>query len=353
MTIELGHVRIVGAGLIGTSIALALAQAGVRVSIVDSDERAQDLAQDLLGNPSPEQQVEELLIVATPPAAIADVISQEISRNPALRVMDISSIKSQPVLDVATTTLAPANFAPTHPMAGREVSGPASARADLFIGRPWIFSRDGVDSELAAMVSEVIRICGGVEIERSVGDHDRAVAAVSHLPQLSASLLAKSLLSATDEDLDLAGAGLRDSTRIAGSDPDLWAEIISGNAAEIRPLLISLQNDLSQLIQSLDSPSAIAELLELGRQGRARIPGKHGGSARNYTYIPIVIDDKPGQLAAIFEECAKAQVNIEDLSIEHSPGQETGLITLALSPNDGVKIADHLGRAGWKVHPSR
>jgi prephenate dehydrogenase len=176
---------------------------------------------------------------------------------------------------------------------------------------------------------------------------------VSHLPQLSASLLAKSLLSATDEDLELAGAGLRDSTRIAESDPDLWAEIISGNAAEIRPLLISLQNDLSQLIQSLDNPSAIAELLELGRQGRARIPGKHGGSARNYTYIPIVIDDKPGQLAAIFEECAKAAVNIEDLSIEHSPGQETGLITLALSPIDAVKIADHLGRAGWKVHPSR
>jgi prephenate dehydrogenase len=97
----------------------------------------------------------------------------------------------------------------------------------------------------------------------------------------------------------------------------------------------------------------MASLVESGRRGRAAIPGKHGGKARNYTYLAIVIEDKPGQLAAIIESCARAKVNIEDLAIEHTPGQETGLITLAFSPEDSVIVAAHLDKEGWKVHPSR
>lgn len=90
-----------------------------------------------------------------------------------------------------------------------------------------------------------------------------------------------------------------------------------------------------------------------GREGKEKIPGKHGAKSRNYSYLPIVIDDKPGQLAIIFNECAKIGVNIEDLSIEHSPGQETGLITLSLSEVDNVKLSEHLEKLGFKVHPSK
>ena len=83
------------------------------------------------------------------------------------------------------------------------------------------------------------------------------------------------------------------------------------------------------------------------------IPGKHGGVARNYTFLPVVIEDKPGQLAALFDECAAAQVNVEDLSIEHSPEQYTGLITLALSQSDAVKLYEHLLEQGWRAHAPR
>ena len=115
----------------------------------------------------------------------------------------------------------------------------------------------------------------------------------------------------------------------------------------------SLHNDLGTLINSLDDESSIAKLIEDGQEGRARIPGKHGGKAREYTYLPIVIEDKPGQLAALFDECASASVNVEDLSIEHSPGQFTGLITLALSENDAAKLSEHLKSHGWSVHSPR
>lgn len=187
----------------------------------------------------------------------------------------------------------------------------------------------------------------------SASRHDSAVALVSHLPQIVASLLAAQLKGAKSEDLDLAGAGLRDTTRIAASDPELWQEIISSNAQEILPLLINLQNDLGSLIESLDDPAKVGSFIAAGNEGRSMIPGKHGGKAREYTQLPVVIEDKPGQLAALFDECAKASVNVEDLTIEHSPGQFTGLITLALSASDASILQKHLEESGWNVHAPR
>jgi len=354
MATSLTHVRIVGAGLIGTSIALALRASGITVTLCDSDSRAQALARDLMGDKNGEEfGIEDLCIIATPPNVIGEVIDAEIGRNPRLRVMDISSIKTKPLQDVLSIGFDLALFAPTHPMSGREVSGPQSARGDLFQGRPWILCLDGVDPQLSQMVRDVVDRCGGIPHDRTVDEHDKAVALVSHLPQIIASLLASQLVAGQGSELELAGAGLRDSTRIADSDPALWAHILAGNSAALRPLLISLQNDLSRAIENLDDPAAMAQLISNGQRGRAVIPGKHGGKARNYIYLDIVIDDKPGQLAAIIEACAAAKVNIEDLAIEHTPGQQTGLITLAFSPEDSAVVAAHLEKEGWKVHPSR
>ena len=354
MATSLTHVRIVGAGLIGTSIALALRATGVTVTLVDSDSRAQALARDLMGAKNGEELgVEDLCIIATPPDVIAEVMKAELSRNPGLRVMDISSIKTKPLHDVSSIGSDLSLFAPTHPMAGREVSGPQSARGDLFQGRPWILCLDGVNLELSQMVRDVVGRCGAIPLDRSVAEHDKGVALVSHLPQMVASLLASQLVAGEGSELELAGAGLRDTTRIADSDAALWAHILAGNSAALKPLLISLQNDLSHAIENLDDPAAMAQLISNGQRGRAVIPGKHGGKARNYIYLDIVIDDKPGQLAAIIEACAAAKVNIEDLAIEHTPGQQTGLITLAFSPEDSAVVAAHLEKEGWKVHPSR
>jgi prephenate dehydrogenase len=187
----------------------------------------------------------------------------------------------------------------------------------------------------------------------SADKHDRAVALVSHLPQVTASLLAGQLIEADPELLDLAGAGLRDTTRIAASNPALWDEILNSNSDEILPLLINLQSDLGSLIDRLASSASVKDLIEAGNQGRAKIPGKHGGTAREYALLPVVIEDKPGQLAALFDECASAKVNVEDLTIEHSPGQFTGLITLALSTKDAQILQDHLTKSGWSVHSPR
>ena len=344
----LSHVRIVGSGLIGTSIGLALALKGVGVTMHDLDSRAQGLAEDLIKSPS--GAAIDLVIFAVPIGALSSVLESEYKSNPHSAFIDISSVKTKVKAEVSTSSLPINRFLPTHPMAGREVGGAESARADLFQGRPWIIDSEGVDRDVIEKSTELIELLGGHIIDLDSAEHDKAVALVSHLPQLISSLLAKQLHGGEERWLDLAGAGLRDTTRIAGSDSKLWREIVTANSPALIPLLRAFQNDLAALIDAIDDENSVAQLIAEGQKGRSRIPGKHGGKAREYTYLPIVIEDKPGQLAALFDECATAAVNVEDLAIEHSPGQFTGLITLALSESDATTLATHLKSRGWSVH---
>ena len=348
----LQSVRVVGAGLIGTSIGLALAAAKIPVEMVDIDSNNQSLASDLTG--SVQILEPELIVIATPLKAFSEVIEQQYQLNPNSTFMDVCSVKTEPIEKVQASKLPMSSFVPTHPMAGREVGGAESARSDLFLSRTWILTpTDQTSAASIEKAKELIELLGSTPVVLDAKDHDKAVARNSHLPQIAASLLAAQLHGSAHEWLELAGAGLRDSTRIAGSDENLWKEIIHANSGELKGLLINLQSDLTQMISSLDDQEQIAKLIRKGRDGRALIPGKHGGKAREYFYVPIVIDDKPGQLGAIFNECAAMSVNVEDLSIEHSPGQLNALITLALSEADAIKLSNHLSVIGWNVHPIR
>ena len=345
-------VRIVGAGLIGTSIGLALAAKNIAVEMIDVDSRNQALAQDLTGGVSIAEP--ELIILATPLRALSQVMNEQYELNPNSTFMDVCSVKVEPLQKVRASKLPLRQFVGTHPMAGREVGGAESARADLFLSRSWIITPDAhSDSEAVAKVKWLIDLLGATCVELDAVSHDAAVARVSHLPQITATLLAGSLHGVVPQWLDLAGAGLRDTTRIAASDENLWKEIISSNSQEVKALLTNLHNELGAMIDAVDDEERIAVIMRKGRDGRSLIPGKHGGKAREYTYVPIVIDDKPGQLGAIFNECAAMSVNVEDLVIEHSPGQLNALITLALSADDAVKLSNHLSSIGWNVHPIR
>jgi len=349
---QLTKVRIVGSGLIGTSIGLGLVQRGVSVEMVDSDPKSQALANDLVGGV--EVTAPDLIVLAMPSSQLSVVINDEFALNPHSTFIDVGSVKGEVEMQVKTIPALSRCFLPTHPMAGREIGGTGSARADLFQGRSWILTpSQELEEDAKAVVLKLISLLGATPIELSAVDHDRAVAKISHLPQIAASLIAKQLTGTPAEWMELAGQGLRDTTRIAASDESLWKEIIFSNRAELEQLLINLQNDLGAMVAALDDPEKIAALIAAGRAGRALIPGKHGGKAREYSYLPIVIDDKPGQLGAIFNECAAMDVNVEDLNIEHSPGQLSALITLALSPSDAEKLSSHLSSIGWNVHPIR
>ncbi len=348
-------VRIVGSGLIGTSIALALTKISIPVDLIDSDTRSENLANDLAKG---EKLIDpELVIFSLPTQHLPLVIEAEYLLNPRSTFIDIGSVKINPLQIVSASKLPLAQFVATHPMAGREIGGPESARGDLFEGRSWVLTPQGSSTESIDRARKLVELLGATPVVMDASEHDKAVAAISHLPQILSSLLAKQLQDFPDEWLALAGQGLRDTVRIAGSDAKLWQEIISMNREKIAPILHALIDDLQSFEKLLHSASdyslEIGAFIEEGRVGRAKIPGKHGGKARNYSYLPIVIPDAPGNLAAIFNICAQIDVNVEDLSIEHSPGQLTGLITLGLSEQGAAKLSEHLITKGWNVHPVR
>ena len=345
------HVRVVGAGLIGTSIALGLASRGASVELHDEDQNTLDLAKDLLA-PHVKVGVPDLVIVATPPKTILNVLKTEFGDNPQATFIDVGSVKNNLVLEVETLTELAARFVGSHPMAGREVAGPSSAQADLFQGRAWILTPTSVTEESSIdLAKEVVEALGATAYIMSAPAHDSLLARISHLPQITSTALAGAIEQIGD-NLNLSGQGLRDMTRIANSDGELWSEILLENQNEVLKAISEYQDIIADLKDALESrdESALKNLFINGNKGRAKVSGKHGSKPRNYSHLLIVIKDEPGALSQLFEQCAAINANIEDLSIEHSPGQLTGLITLAFSPDDALRVQDHLLSHDWKVH---
>jgi len=339
---------VIGAGLIGTSIALGAKRAGAEVQLFDEDGRAQNLANDLVESVVIEDPT--IVVIATPTSALLGVVNRYKNLYPKSTFIDIGSTKTKVKVEVQTDKALSKRFCPTHPMAGRELDGAEAAQSDLFVGKSWIITPlPETSGESIALVKELIEKLGARVIAMSPEDHDSAVASVSHLPQIISSLLAAQLENKSPEFLALAGSGVMDTTRIAGSNPDLWREILRLNREAIEPLLKDFQKDLSTLIDNYD----VENVLQRGRKGRHLLPGKHRSASRNYTYLPVVLEDKPNQLALLFDECAKANVNVEDITIEHSPEQETGLVLLALSAPNAELLQKHLATSGWRVHPPR
>ncbi len=198
-------------------------------------------------------------------------------------------------------------------------------------------------------------MCGGSLYWLTSKEHDELVAKISHIPQILSSVIASSLEYLSTENLNLSGQGLRDLTRLASADAGLWSQILAENHASLAPAIESIIANLENVKRSIASKNLteLHDFFSKANHGKSKIPGKHGAKSRDYAYLPIVIDDKPGELARIFNECAIVSVNIEDLTIEHSPGQETGLITLALSSSDCIKLSNHLENLGFKVHPAK
>ena len=167
-----------------------------------------------------------------------------------------------------------ASLCGTHPMAGKESSGPAAATASLFVGRPWALCPSARTSPAAlAAARSLAERCGGVPLELPAAEHDAAVALVSHLPQVAASALAAVLLAHAPGELRLAGPGLQDTSRIAASAPALWVEVLTQNAAAVAPLVRNLAAELGRCGDSAGEPRP-------GAPGRPARAGQRRAGAR-------------------------------------------------------------------------
>lgn len=348
-----GPVRIVGAGLLGASIGQALVGQGVDVILADNVRSTVALAVDYgAGRVARQDDRPAFVIVAVPPDATASVVADELARWPAATVTDVASVKAPILAELAAAEVDVGRYVGSHPLAGRERGGPISARADLFEGRPWVVT--GSDPARRRQVEDLVLDLGGIPILMSADEHDASVGLISHVPQLIASLLARRLVGASEGAMSLAGQGLRDTTRIAASDPHLWVQILAANAASISGVLSAYRADLDAALDALnriDRPGArkaLAELLAGGTTGVSRIPGKHGRSER-YSRLIVQVDDRPGELARLLADIGRADVNMEDLRLEHSPRAQIGLAEISVVPEAADRLTRELTGLGWKI----
>jgi len=350
---DLGNVLIIGTGLMGTSIGLALRRTGVSVFLTDTDaDRLREAIELGAGEPIGAGMTPQIVVACVPPRHAAAVLHEAAKQYSDAVLTDIASVKA-PVLEAARERgVDPHRLVGGHPMAGREMSGPRAARADLFEDRWWVVT-PGEDPSATTLVEALARACGAVPITMTEADHDRAVALVSHVPQVLASVLAAQLLDASDEHVTIAGQGLRDMTRIAGSDATLWSDILSANAKQVTEVLARLTANLQDIERVLtDSPDPRAGLdavITKGSAGQQRIPGKHGAQAVPVAIVPVMVADEPGQLAALVVAAGEAGINVEDIRIEHVLGRPSGLIELFVRPDDGPALQQVLRSAGFDV----
>lgn len=342
-----GPVLVIGSGLLGASVGLALRRAGVDVWLDDVD--AGNVAEAVrrgAGEPwSPNAGNPSLVVVAVPPAAAPDALVRA-SGFPDATITDVTSVKAKPLAGACEKGADATRLVGGHPMAGREISGPAAARHDLFDDRVWVITPlsqsapDRVDA-----VRDLVLTCGAVPLVMPPDEHDRAVALTSHAPQVLSSLLAALLVDAEGDAVSVSGQALRDMTRIAESDPALWDAILRTNADAVAPVLEAYARSLDQVIADLREHGDMTAALARGVEGRRRVPGKHGAEATAYDIVPVIIKDEPGELARVFVTAGDLGVNLEDVRIDHVLGKPSGLVELSVRPEStSVLVAGLLDR---------
>lgn len=406
-SVALPRVLVVGTGLIGTSVALALRQRGSDVVLQDVDPRsARTAVQRGAGREwTPDDALLAFthVVLAVPPGAVAAELARWQGLLLATTFSDVASVKAQPLFDAERVGCDLSSFVGGHPFAGRERGGPESADAELFLGRSWALCPTPRSSSAALEAAvALVLACGARPLVTNAQRHDSAAAALSHVPQLVASAVAASSRSVDSPDLRLAGQGFLDTTRIADSDPRLWSEVVAANAEPVRAGLQRVVDELQTVLEALTggrqletsssdalTSSSDAEtsssdvltsatdvtgiasrptaggsealqgvtaveratfaLLMAGNEGRRRLPDKTSERRERWARVTVVVPDQPGELARLLLAAAGAGVNVEDLRVEHTPGG-SGLADLDVLGRFGAALVVALRRDGWRCH---
>ena len=338
---------VVGTGLIGGSIGLALRAAGWHVTGRDRDpQRAnQALALGALDAVGHDPHA-ELTFVATPVGAVADEAVTALGDGGV--VTDVGSVKASIVAAVGDP-----RFVGGHPMAGSEQNGLAGADTSLFRGSVWVLTPvAGTDDGAHSLVRSVVTSLGAEVVELRPEHHDALVAVVSHVPHLTAASLMSLAAGRAEEHrvlLRLAAGGFRDMTRVAAGHPGIWPDICVENAPAIVELLEHLEKalaDVRGLVATGDRPGLLATL-ERARTARTNLPVRMSDPAK-LAELRVPVPDRPGVLAEITTLATELGVNIADLEIAHSSEGDAGVVILVVEGDKVECLSDALAERGYR-----
>lgn len=336
------HVGIIGTGLIGASIGLALGQAGWTRTGFDADPEALATARICgaidVAVASPQEVVDtrpDIVVLAAPPGAISMLV-QDLDTD--VLVMDVASVKT-PIVNASSLS----RFVGTHPMAGREVSGPDAATPALFRGAAWVVTTDGATAQDIEGVTALVEATGARVLSMSAAEHDRAVGAVSHLPHLIASTL-MDLVADDHQSLELAAGSFRDLTRVAGSSPDFWKEVLVANADVLVEQVSAFRSRLDELLSVIESGDveAIADRLTHAQRARRELGAPVGA-------IRVALADRPGELARVGQAFQRSAADIRDIQMRHAPYGGGGILTVSVNVDDVEVMVEALTTEGLYI----
>ncbi|MBC7106306.1 MAG: prephenate dehydrogenase [Firmicutes bacterium] len=321
------RVVIVGVGLIGGSLGLALCGRGLAREVVGVDPDGENVRLALqagaihrAGGPE-EARGAGMVVVATPVGAIPRVLEELAPHlTPGTVVTDTGSVKG-PVVEAAFRALPPeVGFVGGHPMAGSEHAGMAGADRYLFENAYYIITpTPGTPAWAVDRVAAMAEGVGARVVSMDPLHHDRLMAAVSHLPHLVAAALMSTVgrRPERDEMLALAAGGFRDTTRVAGSNPPLWEEIFRYNAPRLLEMLSLFRAELDLLegyIRRGDGP-AVRHYLEEAAAARAALPARTKGYLPCQYEVVITVPDRPGIIGEVGTHLGGEGINISDIEI--------------------------------------
>lgn len=338
------RIAIVGTGLIGTSLGLALQRDG-ETDLVGWDRDSEQLrvasergaVHEQAASAAAAAAEADVVILAVPVSAIPAVVAEV---GPALRdgaiLTDVASVKATVVKAMEAATGAGVHVIGGHPMAGSHETGAAHASADLFVGATYLLTPTvGTETTAYRRLHALVAGLGARPLAVDPAHHDLLVAVVSHLPQLAATTLMNLAADRAREEhaglLLLAAGGFRDATRVAASDSALWVDICRQN----RDAIVAVLDDYRERIGALRSTVALGDeqslqqVLDDARAARRALPGKETVTGA-LVELHVPIPDRPGVLAEVTTTVGAVGVNIEDLGITHAPEGGQGVLRLAI-----------------------
>ena len=340
--------QIVGTGLIGGSVALALRSAGWHVTGTDIDTQTAERAKKLgVIDATGIDQEAELTFVAVPASSLEVEIEKALRETKGM-VTDTGSVKT----GVARSINDP-RFVPGHPMAGSEQDGIEGADERIFDGAVWVLTPTEGTEDLGLRELQTVLSSMGCDVVTMTPErHDALVAIVSHVPHLTAASL---MCLADDRALDdapllrLAAGGFRDMTRIAAGHPDIWLDICEENRDAIVTVLDEFADRISHIrdVVAESDRNGLTDLLSQARRARTNLPSRYV-RPQDLLEIRIPIPDRKGQIANITMLAADCDVNVADIEVAHSTEGAQGVLVLVIARAEVQRFLAVLAGQGYK-----
>ncbi len=348
---------VVGTGLIGGSIALALRRRGWYVTGTDADaERLAEALRSGVVDQAGDDLDAGVIFIAVPAASVADEARRILAtpgRRPDAVVTDVSGVKTA-IVEAADHP----RFIGGHPMAGSEQVGLRGADPDLFEGAVWVLTPTAeTDLDAFTTLQGVVTALGADVLVLSAPDHDRLVAVVSHVPHLVAATLMNAAATGAEQNgslLRLAAGGFRDMTRVAAGHPGIWPDICTENAGPIVHALDALVGELTTMRDRVagNDREAIYQGLQRASAARRNLPARFV-RPDDLSELRIPVPDKQGQLAEITSLAADAGISIYDIEIAHSAEGPRGVLILVVDSAEAGRLCEAIVHRGYRCRAER